>query len=79
MSKALQGNPLPNSVIRYQLLDRRECCNRLLERLRANMSVMGAHRLGLVADQFHHDAFRNPSIFEQAHRGMPKRVKAKTI
>ena len=35
------------------LLDRRQCRNRLFERLRANMSVIVAYRLRLVADQFH--------------------------
>jgi hypothetical protein len=36
-------------------------------------------RLGLVADQFHNDTFRDSRVLEQAYRGMPERVKAQTI
>jgi len=51
----------------------------LFERFGANMSVMCAHRLRIMTDKLHDDGFRDPSVFEQAHRGMPQRMEAQTI
>src|SRR5271165_4438053 len=64
---------------RVSLSDFRQRRYGLLKRFGAYVSVMSAHRLGLVADQFHYDAFRNSGIFEQAYRSMSQGMKTKTI
>ena len=46
---------------------------------RSHVSVMSAHRLGIMADQFHNDAFGNSGIFQETDCGLSERVKPETV
>ena len=65
------GGGGPSCTFRFRDLayrsDLRKRRDGLSQRFGANVSVMRAHRLGIVPDELHDYALRDPGILEQAH------------